>query len=327
MLAILLAPLASAALCGIWLRLAHRGNWLDHPDHRSSHIRTTPSGGGVGVILALALSVVIAAASGVTWGTAYWLLLGLALALMLAGMIDDRHDLPVILRLGVYGFCCVVLVWILDLRLTPAPAISVWIVWPVLVVGLLWFLNLYNFMDGIDGLAALQCILAAASAALLAVLADAPVFALFCVLLALCQLGFLYWNWPPARLFMGDAGSIPTGFLLGGLALYGASTGALPLGCWLVLLAAFITDASWTLVERSLRGVSLMEAHREHAYQRLSRYWRSHVAVDFLLVALNALWLFPLAWAIWCWPEFQLLLVILAYLPLLLGMAKLRGLP
>lgn len=327
MLAILLAPLASALLCGVWLRLAQRGKWLDHPDHRSSHARSTPSGGGVGVMLALALSVVIAAASGVSWGAAYWLLLGLALVLMLAGMIDDRHNLPATLRLGIYGLACMVLVSVLDLRLTPVPAISGWIVWPLLVVGLLWFLNLYNFMDGIDGLAALQCFLAAASAALLAVLGGAPLFALFCILLALCQLGFLYWNWPPARLFMGDAGSIPTGFLLGGLALYGASTGALPLACWLVLLAGFITDASWTLVARSLRGVSLMEAHREHAYQRLSRHWRSHVAVDFFLLALNALWLLPLAWTIWHWPEFQLLLVILAYLPLLLGMAKLRGLP
>jgi Fuc2NAc and GlcNAc transferase len=126
---------------------------------------------------------------------------------------------------------------------------------------------------------------------------------------------------------MGDAGSIPTGFLLGGLALYGASTGALPLGCWLVLLAGFITDASWTLVERLLRGVSVTEAHREHAYQRLSRYWGSHVAVDFLLLVLHALWLFPLAWTIGQWPEFQVLLVILAYVPLLLGMAKLRALP
>ena len=126
---------------------------------------------------------------------------------------------------------------------------------------------------------------------------------------------------------MGDAGSVPLGFLLGGLALHGAGSGALPPACWLVLLAGFVTDASWTLMVRWLRGAPLLEAHREHAYQRLSRHWHSHAAVDFLLLALNALWLFPIAWTIWRWPEFQLLLVILAYLPLLLGMAKLKGLP
>jgi len=326
MLAMLLAPLVSALLCGMWLRFARRYHWLDHPGHRSSHTRATPSSGGAGVMLALMLSVAVAAGSGVNWAAAYWLLLGLALVLMLAGMVDDRHNLPAMGRLGVYGLCCIVLIWVLDLHLA-IPAMSAWIIVPLLVLGLLWFLNLYNFMDGIDGLAALQCFLAAASAALLAFLAGAPLFSLFCLLLALSQLGFLYWNWPPARLFMGDSGSIPSGFLLGGLALYGASAGALPLGCWLVLLAGFITDASWTLVERLLRGVSVTEAHREHAYQRLSRHWGSHAAVDFLLLALNALWLFPLAWAIGQWSEFQVLLVILAYVPLLLGMAKLRALP
>jgi Fuc2NAc and GlcNAc transferase len=147
-----------------------------------------------------------------------------------------------------------------------------------------------------------------------------------CVLLALSQLGFLCWNWPPARLFMGDAGSVPLGFLLGGLAVIGAGYGTVPLACWLVLLAAFVTDATWTLLTRWRAGASVFEAHRDHAYQRLSRHWGSHLAVDFLLVALNALWLFPLAWTIWRWPEFQLFLVILAYLPLLLGMAKLRRL-
>ncbi len=327
MLALLIAPLASAVLCGVWLRLASRGAWLDHPVHRSSHTLATPSGGGVGIIIALVLSVAVAAAGGVSWAGPYWLLLGLALLLMLVGMVDDRHNLPAILRLGVYGLCCAVLVWGLNARLTPHPAIPGWVLWPLLAAGLLWLLNLYNFMDGIDGLAALQCFLAAGSAALLALLAGAPVFALFCALLALCQLGFLIWNWPPARLFMGDAGSIPIGFLLGGLALHGSSAGVLPLGCWLVLLAGFVTDASWTLVARWRRGAPLMEAHREHAYQRLSRHWQSHLPVDFLLLAVHALWLFPLTWTIWRWPEFQYLLVILAYLPLLLGMVKLRALP
>lgn len=327
MLAILVAPLASALLCGIWLRWARAGSWLDHPGHRSSHTQATPSGGGAGIIVALALSVAVAAAGGVDWSQPYWLLLGLALLLMLVGMADDRCNLSARLRLGLYGLCCAALVWGLGPDLTAHPAIPGWVVWALLVIGLLWLLNLYNFMDGIDGLAALQCFLAAGSAALLSLLAGAPVFALFCALLAFCQLGFLYWNWPPARLFMGDAGSIPLGFLLGGLALHGASAGALPLACWLVLLAGFVTDASWTLVARWLRGAPLMEAHREHVYQRLSRHWHSHVAVDFLLLALNALWLFPIAWTIWRWPEFQYLLVILAYLPLLLGMAKLQGLP
>lgn len=326
-LAIFIAPLAAALFCGIWLRLARRGAWLDHPGDRSSHTRATPSGGGVGIILALALSVVVAAAGGVSWSVSYGWLLALALVLMLVGLADDRFNLPARVRLGIYGLCSAALLWGLGPAAVAHAYLPAWVMLPVVFLGLLWLLNLYNFMDGIDGLASLQCLLAAGSAALLAFVGGDPVFALFCALLAGCQLGFLVWNWPPARLFMGDAGSIPLGFLLGGLALYGASSGALPLGCWLVLLAGFITDASCTLLIRWRRGARLMEAHSEHAYQRLGRYWGSHRAVDFALIALNAAWLFPLAWTIWLWPEFQLLLVILAYLPLLLGMAKLRALP
>jgi Fuc2NAc and GlcNAc transferase len=197
----------------------------------------------------------------------------------------------------------------------------------VAVIALLWSLNLYNFMDGIDGIAAIQCVLACGGAALLSWASGADGFyPLFCLLLAAAHLGFLVWNWSPARLFMGDAGSIPTGFLLGCLAILGAVQGQLPLACWLILLAAFITDASSTLLWRMATGQAFTQAHRLHAYQRLSRYWNSHLAVDFALLALNALWLFPLAWAAQAWPGYSLILVILVYIPLLAGMAKSRKL-
>ena len=170
-----------------------------------------------------------------------------------------------------------------------------------------------------------QCILACGSAALLS-WADggAAGYALFCLLLAAGHLGFLGWNWPPARLFMGDAGSVPTGFLLAGLALLGWIEGQLNPLCWLILLAAFVTDATWTLVWRMASGQPFTRPHRLHAYQRLSRHFGSHLAVDMLLLALNALWLFPLAWAVRSSPNYGFLLVILAYLPLVWGMAKIR---
>ncbi|MBE9539751.1 MAG: glycosyl transferase, partial [Proteobacteria bacterium] len=122
-------------------------------------------------------------------------------------------------------------------------------------------------------------------------------------------------------------GSIPTGFLVAALAVLGAAQGNLPLACWLVLLAAFISDATWTLLWRIVTGQKFTQAHRSHAYQRLSRYWGSHQSVVFLLIAINGLWLFPLAWCVVIWPQYTAILVILAYLPLLLGMAKIRNLP
>ena len=143
-----------------------------------------------------------------------------------------------------------------------------------------------------------------------------------CLLLAMAHLGFLGWNWPPARMFMGDAGSIPTGFLLAVLALQGALTGQLPLACWLILLAPFITDASYTLVWRMTTGQAFTRPHRLHGYQRLSRRWGGHRPVVLLLLAVEFLWLIPLATlSVWC-AGYQQLLVILAYFPLVCGMVK-----
>ena len=106
--------------------------------------------------------------------------------------------------------------------------------------------------------------------------------------------------------------------------LLGAVQGFLNPACWLILLAVFITDASYTLVWRLFTGQAVTKPHRLHAYQRLSRHWQSHLSVDFLLLAINAVWLFPLAWAAQSTPDYALIMVILAYLPLLLGMAKIR---
>jgi Fuc2NAc and GlcNAc transferase len=188
---------------------------------------------------------------------------------------------------------------------------------------LLWSLNLYNFMDGIDGIAALQTIFVCSSAAYLAWLAGHDhMYIRYCLILAAAHSGFLLWNYPPARLFMGDAGSVPTGFLLAGLAILGAVQGQLNPLCWVVLSAVFITDATWTLVWRIVTGQDFTQPHRLHAYQCLSRHWNSHVRVDLLLLAINGMWLFPIALAVQAWPEHQLFLVFLAYLPLLFGVAK-----
>ncbi|PLW81984.1 glycosyl transferase [Kineobactrum sediminis] len=324
-LPLLLAPLLAALLCGLYLRLAQRRHWLDQPNARSSHSKPTPHGGGVGLLSAFVLASILAASEGMLRDPFWWQLSSLALVLMVIGIVDDLVNLPVWLRLVGYSICCSLLLVVLAGGDWLPPGISPWLLWPLLLFGLLWLLNLYNFMDGIDGLAAIQCFLACSGASLLGFLGGAADYALFCLLLALSQLGFLVWNWPPARLFMGDAGSIPIGFLLGGLALYGAGSSAVPLGCWLVLLAAFITDATWTLLDRWRRGEYLAAAHRDHAYQRLSRYWQSHLAVDLLLVVLNALWLFPIALAAWRWPQHQVALVMLAYVPLLVAMYSIRA--
>ena len=290
MIAVVCAFVASALGCWFYLKLAQRWNIVDRPNDRSSHTQATPHGGGIPLILAMLLAMSISAICSYSWDSSFLMLAGLALALMLLGVVDDLRGLSVKLRFACYGGTAALAVW----WLTPAGQVTVPLAFSLLsVLAILWALNLYNFMDGIDGIAAVQCFLAASGAALLAFVGgNDGQYSLFCLILA----------------FLGEL------------------SGALPAVCWLILLAIFITDSSWTLCWRLSQGHRIFQAHRLHAYQRLSRHWQSHLAVDFAVITMNALWLFPLAWAAKTWPEWQLILVIVAYLPLLWAMAKLRQL-
>ncbi len=317
--------LCSALFCGVYLWLAKRWQILDVPNERSSHESPTPKGGGLPMLLAFFVGVVAMFGLSVFWSSPFGAPLAGAAFLTLLGVADDSWALSVRLRFFAYGFCCVVVAAAL---LRGAGYVPGFLLILCTAFAMLWALNLYNFMDGIDGFAATQCFLACGGAALLALYeSDAGSYSLFCLLLGFSNLGFLVWNWPAARLFMGDAGSVPTGFLLASMAVLGAVQGYLPFACWLILLAVFIVDASWTLVRRVVGGEKFTQAHRSHAYQRLSRHWGSHQTVVILLIAIQSLWLFPLAWATVLWPQWAITLVILAYVPLLLGMAKVPNIP
>jgi len=325
-IALALTLVLAVLLCRLYLVLARRWRILDLPGERSSHQQPTPHGGGTALITAFLFGMLFAVPGHGPWPHAYSVLAAAAFILMAIGVLDDLKGLSVKSRLALYALCCLLVAAEL---LQPFEASLPQKVALVLAAALclLWALNLYNFMDGIDGFAATQCYLACSGAAVLAWQGGAGAdYALFCLLLAVSHLGFLFWNWPPARLFMGDAGSVPTGFLLAALALLGAVQGQLSAACWLILLAVFITDASWTLLWRVFTGQPFTRPHRLHAYQRLSRHFRSHLAVDLLLLVTHALWLVPLALAAQTWPEFRVFMVILAYLPLLLAMAKIRKL-
>ena len=318
-LAVAATALLSALLCRIYLQFARAWHILDIPNERSSHSDATPRGGGIALMLAFALGLCLAALTTRAWSYDFLFLSAAAFALAVLGFIDDVRGLTMQLRLLAYSLVSLLASWFL---LQPSSGGGVALLC-LAALTLLWFLNLYNFMDGIDGIAALQAVLACVGAAWLSARqGDESGYVLFCLLLAAVHCGFLIWNFPPARLFMGDAGSVPTGFLLAGLALLGAVQDSLNPLCWLVLLAVFITDTSWTLARRAFRGQRITQAHRTHAYQRLSRHWNSHVKVDALLLAINLLWLFPIALALQVWPGNALIMVILAYVPLLCGMAK-----
>lgn len=274
----------------IYLPLATR-LWLDTPNARSSHHEPTPSSAGM-VVVPVLVAVLLGA-----WYSGFWLAsraeciaLGCALALCALGARDDRRSLSVPVRLLVQFAVASTLVAAYGVfGRFPLAAI-------VLVVALAWLVNLYNFMDGIDGLAALQCVLCAATLGALGYLAGASgAFVIAAMVVAAAYLGFLVFNLPPARLFMGDAGSLPAGLLLGWLGLWSVLEGWLEPVVWLILMSPFLLDTGVTLLWRRWRGAALAQAHREHFYQRLARHHGSHGAVDRRLLVLQGLLLVPLA--------------------------------
>ena len=313
----------SILLCGMYERFARARQILDTPNERSSHSLPTPHGGGAALLAAFVLGLMLTAWLYGPWPQALVTLTICTLGLALLGVWDDLRGLSVRWRLLAYGLVCLFTATVLMYGIDTQSALRISAMVLVAALILLWCLNLYNFMDGIDGIAALQAVFVCCSAAYLAWVAGSDdSYVRYCLILAAAHGGFLLWNRPPARLFMGDAGSVPTGFLLAALALLGGVQGQLDPLCWLVLSAIFITDASWTLGWRILTGQKFTQPHRSHAYQRLSRHWNSHLRVDMLLLAINVIWLFPIALAVQSWPEYKLILVFLAYLPLAAGMVK-----
>jgi Fuc2NAc and GlcNAc transferase len=190
----------------------------------------------------------------------------------------------------------------------------------VFALALTWLLNLYNFMDGIDGLAAVEAIFVAGGAILLLWINDTGIVIINWLAIIIAGVaGFLVWNWPPARIFMGDVGSGFLGFFLGVVAIITAQSGDLSIWSWIILLGVFIVDATVTLLRRILRKERWYEAHRSHAYQRLARYYNSHKIVTIGVLVINLLWLLPLAWIADKWRDLGGPIVIIAFIPLIIG--------
>ena len=316
--------LAAFLLTGLVRRQALHHGMLDVPNERSSHQQPTPRGGGLAIVLtvlACALWMSVTGIAGVRELLAWCLGGGLVAA---AGLQDDRRGLSARSRLLVHFAAAGVLVWASG-GLAPLPWLGaqVDLGWPGIALATLavvWSINLFNFMDGIDGLAASQAVFVAAAGAAIATWdPDSATSGLMAMMIAASCAGFLAWNWPPARIFMGDVGSGFLGFMLAACLLLSAREGSLSPWTWVTLHGVFLADATVTLIVRLARGERVHQAHRTHAYQHLARRWRSHRSVDLLLWSINAGWLLPIAVLGVYWPDRAPLLCAVALLPLIGG--------
>ena len=255
-LACTIPAVASAALIALLRRSALTRALADVPNERSLHGEPRPRVGGIGV-MAASLPIALALA-----GRELALPLALALLLAVVSAADDRRSLPIALRLAVHVGAAVAIAF--------AAAASFGVVAVACAaLAIAWMTNLFNFMDGADGLAGGMGVIGFAALATGAGMAGDLPLAWTCACLASACSGFLLHNFPPARVFMGDAGSIPLGFLAGALGVIGAARGAWPPWFPVLAFAPFIADASLTLLRRASRREPFWRAHRTHAYQRL----------------------------------------------------------
>lgn len=287
----LMAVAAAAALgcAAILLVLLRTGlAWrlaTDIPNERSLHERPTPRVGGWGVVPMVIVAVFALAPH-------LWLIGGCTVFLAAVSQIDDRRGLTARVRFGAHLLAVAVL-------LIAYPAGVPW--WMLAILGglLTWVVNLYNFMDGADGLAGGMALFGFGGYAIAASMAHSPEsgFGVVCVATAGAAFGFLVFNFHPARIFLGDAGSIPLGFLAGALGYWGWRSSTWPIWFPAMCFAPFIADASVTLLRRLMRGEKVWQAHREHYYQRMIRSGLGHARTAIYWYSLMFLGIMFAIWA------------------------------
>ncbi len=317
----LLLAVVTAMLTGLLRRYAVSARLIDQPNERSSHSVPTPRGGGVAIVVAFVGGLLIS--DDEASSAAIFALLGGGIGVALVGFVDDHGHIAARWRLLAHFSCAGwILYWIGVPRLElMGSTFDLGVLGVVLAaVYLVWMLNLYNFMDGIDGIAGVEALTVGAGGTALYWLAGLPLErdAGLPVLLAAAVSGFLVWNLPPAKIFMGDAGSGFLGLMLGAFSLQAAVVRPVLFWCWAILLGVFIVDATVTLIRRMLRGERVHEAHRSHAYQHAARAIGRHWPVTVTVAVINVLWLLPWAAAIAVGWVDGIVGLAAAYIPLLL---------
>lgn len=312
--------LATLMLTGAFRHLALSHGVIDVPTPRSSHHQPTPRGGGVALIMVVLVALAALAWHGDIRPQVFLALGGAGVLVAAVGLLDDLRPIPTFWRLlwhftgAVWG-----LYWLGGL-----PEIVLWqqpvdlgLIGNLLaVVVLVWGLNLYNFMDGINGIATIELITVALGGLLAGAYAGVWEASLLLKILVSSGLGVLFWNFPNARVFMGDGCSGFLGLSIGLIAVWQGMLQPELLMAWVILMGVFVVDATLTLLRRILRGEPFDQPHCTHAYQVAARYYASHTPISLAVGAINLVWLTPMAVLAVVSPLPLLLVLIVAWAPL-----------
>lgn len=316
--------LASVGLTYLLRLYALKNNIIDTPNSRSSHVTPTPRGGGVAIVISFLIGMILFYFLGYLPILSAVGLIVSGGVIALVGFWDDHGHIAARWRLLAHFSAAAFLLFCLGGF--PVLKVSDFII-DLGIFGslfgllfLVWMLNLYNFMDGIDGLASAEAVIACIGMIVIYYISGDYIELnsyLVLWLLVCTVLGFLLWNFPPAKIFMGDAGSGFLGLMIGSLAISAGWIETKFFFCWLILLGVFIVDATWTLVRRVLGGFKVYEAHRSHGYQIASRKFKRHLPVTLSTIAINIIWLFPIALLVGINIVNPIIALIISYTPIL----------
>ena len=294
------AAVATAVATRLLIPRLESSRVLDRPNQRSSHIAPTPRGGGLAVV---PVAAVAWAAAGLLGDPGViWVAVG---ALILCGLswMDDLKGLPPVVRLAAHAAVVAVLLAQLPAEVLHFQGLlPLWADRLAAALAWIWFINLFNFMDGIDGISGVEMVAIGAGVVVAGIwVASVGVLAPPAAAVVGAGVGFLWWNWHPAKVFLGDAGSVPLGLMLGWLLLELAAR-----GLWsaaLILPLYYLADATFTILRRAARGAVLWQAHREHFYQRAVARGLTHNHVARIVAGGNACLLILAVASIWTpWP-------------------------
>lgn len=253
------------------------------PNERSLHDNPVPKGGGVAIVISWYIGITMLYFGGLLEKHLFFAFLS-GIPIGIISLLDDLYGIKPIIRLVIHFITAIVAFAIIGgLRPFVLPEIHfnyIYFIYPLAIIGIVWFINLYNFMDGVDGFASIEAIFI--SSVLFVLTWD-----LSTLILIVCVGGFLVWNWPKAKIFMGDIGSTQLGFILVIMGIYFHNKLEFSILNWIMLTSPFWFDATLTLLRRMRNGERLSEGHRKHVYQRSVQMGFSHAKVNFFLIIFN----------------------------------------
>ena len=301
--------------------------FIDNPDDRSIHEYPIPSAGGLFIIVGFILHLLFLEILYSTSNISYVILLISVTPVLVIGVIDDLRKVGVFKRLLVHAFSAIVIVYYFQINNNffniGLQGQSSYIIALFSIVLSMWLMNLYNFMDGVDGYAATESIFVALSASLIAYINDSSSYIYMYLLgFGAANIGFLIRNWYPAKIFMGDTGSVSSGCIFAFFIFYSGAESVISVYTWLILLSVFISDSTYTLFVRIVTKKNITEPHLTHAFHIITEVKGSQLFTVKVLIFINMLWVLPMAILSMMYINYHIIITFLVYIPILLYLVK-----